>query len=943
MSRVRRGSRSPGTRRKRSTSSVQEYEVIASFFFREEDLQAASAGDDGDQKLPFSTEVPLGDCQFQKMGGTGVRCLVFEVVDWETGSEAESEAKSQNGTNSIVEDISLLPLDDHFGLQPAETQPSFYSFATVNTKLTVNHMTTDELSGLKCPDDGPTRLTSVNRDPARTPPAISSCEGANRAITYGRSPKTTKLIAVAWNVDRKRRGGRKNTHHPYNKGLILARDGVIIKLCGNAGFWVPKECKDIFSVRIDSGSRSVSLLSFRIESNVEVTAVRCGYIKSFKDSTNEVIIQHQFCLNADAAQSRKGLALKRPHIRKENAKPKDSHLSVNDRTTFRSNKRAKSWSEAVQIKVEEQQQQQSPKLFRTKPHHLLSPTLTLSKNPKSFEIYVENTESGERKEYTGSYPLMAATEANFASSDHTNTPTKEFVSNDGNDTTMFVSNSTIAVTFTNDAKNNLIAFGQDENMTTFDLDKDWKPPRFPENTDDVFGANVDVIDFSNSQEEGAGSKLPMISNMGERDEWNNIQKLTTENAIDDIRNMMSLDDRLIAIHSDDDETTSANSDDRNFIIKPEGHLPDVLMRSVDFGKDGHFQHDDNTAEEGGLSTVVSENSSNIGIDAISKDLVVQVEKLSLDAKKPTSQQQEVNKADEGEKEACVDEEDKDCGELADSIAMMSLAVTENNEKAVEYDNKNIEKKGKGKDAQEDKKHNDVEIDSKSKIGAGDKDGKDLVSPAQQPQAVTDESKENFNHNPKDILTTQHEIPNVPPRQQKSSSLPRKLPAPPLPPRRKKLLAQHSDRSKPNVPRRRRNMTVPNMRENTIKSLKSPSQQQQQQQQQRPYVAPKNQKADFKANELMMTSHESMSIMVRVKAGELTVDQAVELVRRIEGQKHCGVAKDEEIKQEQMSSKSGSRRGKIPGTKPRKRKKNIIKGIKNLFGRKTWKSRKSKTL
>jgi len=49
-------------------------------------------------------------------------------------------------------------------------------------------------------------------------------------------------------------------------------------------------------------------------------------------------------------------------------------------------------------------------------------------------------------------------------------------------------------------------------------------------------------------------------------------------------------------------------------------------------------------------------------------------------------------------------------------------------------------------------------------------------------------------------------------------------------------------------------------------------------------------------------------------GELTVDQAVELVRRIEGQKHCGVAKDEEIKQEQMSSKSGSRRGKIPGTK-----------------------------
>mmetsp|Transcript_2734 Transcript_2734/g.4177 ORF Transcript_2734/g.4177 Transcript_2734/m.4177 type:complete len:82 (-) Transcript_2734:411-656(-) len=78
-------------------------------------------------------------------------------------------------------------------------------------------------------------------------------------------------------------------------------------------------------------------------------------------------------------------------------------------------------------------------------------------------------------------------------------------------------------------------------------------------------------------------------------------------------------------------------------------------------------------------------------------------------------------------------------------------------------------------------------------------------------------------------------------------------------------------------------------------------------------------------------------------GELTVDQAVELVRRIEGQKHCGVAKDEEIKQEQMSSKSGSRRGKIPGTKPRKRKKNIIKGIKNLFGRKTWKSRKSKTL
>jgi len=62
------------------------------------------------------------------------------------------------------------------------------------------------------------------------------------------------------------------------------------------------------------------------------------------------------------------------------------------------------------------------------------------------------------------------------------------------------------------------------------------------------------------------------------------------------------------------------------------------------------------------------------------------------------------------------------------------------------------------------------------------------------------------------------------------------------------------------------MTVPNMRENTIKSLKSPSQQQQQQQQQRPYVAPKNQKADFKANELMMTSHESMSIMVRVKAG-----------------------------------------------------------------------------
>jgi len=34
----------------------------------------------------------------------------------------------------------------------------------------------------------------------------------------------------------------------------------------------------------------------------------------------------------------------------------------------------------------------------------------------------------------------------------------------------------------------------------------------------------------------------------------------------------------------------------------------------------------------------------------------------------------------------------------------------------------------------------------------------------------------------------------------------------------------------------------------------------------------------------MTSHESMSIMVRVKAGELTVDQAVELVRRIEGQK-----------------------------------------------------------
>jgi len=44
------------------------------------------------------------------------------------------------------------------------------------------------------------------------------------------------------------------------------------------------------------------------------------------------------------------------------------------------------------------------------------------------------------------------------------------------------------------------------------------------------------------------------------------------------------------------------------------------------------------------------------------------------------------------------------------------------------------------------------------------------------------------------------------------------------------------------------MTVPNMRENTIKSLKSPSQQQQQQQQQRPYVAPKNQKADFKVKE-----------------------------------------------------------------------------------------------
>eukprot|EP00466_Bigelowiella_natans_P007979 jgi/Bigna1/82456/fgenesh1_pg.92_\ len=217
--------------------------------------------------------VSLGNTKFQKLGGSGVRCIILEL-DKDIRKIRDSAGPASLKELNVVEHnkVTSAAATAAAATRKLERRQNCWLLHPFSVKARV-----------RSEKQVRTSVSWINHSISNVASSVEECDCAKTSLIFG------------WNVDRKRRGGRGKDHLSC-KELVFEKDGITIKMCGNAGYWIPKRDHNpngIMRLRVDSGSRTKTLSDFQIDSNIRITAVKCGYIQDSAYGVG-VVLQHSF-------------------------------------------------------------------------------------------------------------------------------------------------------------------------------------------------------------------------------------------------------------------------------------------------------------------------------------------------------------------------------------------------------------------------------------------------------------------------------------------------------------------------------------------------------------------------------------------------------------------------------------------------------------------------